>query len=256
MDVVPQVSRCRDRAGIGSPGAGKVVRAVSQHEAPSRNLVATLASLTVVSGLLDGVTFLGLGHVFVANMTGNVVLIGFAAAGAKGFSVAASLTALVAFLAGAVVSGRVSVLVTAVRRLLLVAMIVEGVLTGVAAVVAAAVPAADTGWPRFTIIAVLAFSVGMRNAAVQRTGVPDMTTTVLTSTLTRLASESTLAGGSNPNVGPRTTSVACMFAGAIAGAVLVLHVDPAWPLALSFALVAFTVVGLGGPHPLRVGSPA
>ncbi len=233
-----------------------MVRAVSQPEPTSRSLVATLASLTVVSGLLDGVTFLGLGHVFVANMTGNVILIGFAAAGAKGFSVGASLTALVAFLAGAVVAGRVSAHVTAVRRLLVVAMAVEGVLTGVAAVVAAAVPHLDAGWPRFTVIALLAFSVGMRNAAVQRTGVRDMTTTVLTSTLTRLASESTLAGGSNPNVGLRTTSVACMFAGAVAGAALVLHVDPAWPLALACTLVLFTAADLGRPHPLQAGSVA
>ena len=67
---------------------------MSEPDRPPPSLVVTLAALTVVSGFVDAVSFLGLGHVFTANMTGNVVLIGFAAAGAPGFSVAASLCAL------------------------------------------------------------------------------------------------------------------------------------------------------------------
>ena len=66
---------------------------MSDSDHPPRRSVVTLAALTVVSGFVDAVSFLGLGHVFTANMTGNVVLLGFAAAGAPGFSVAASLCA-------------------------------------------------------------------------------------------------------------------------------------------------------------------
>lgn len=55
-------------------------------------LPAALTVLTVVSGIVDAVSYLGLGRVFAANMTGNVVIIGFAAAGAPGFSVLGSLT--------------------------------------------------------------------------------------------------------------------------------------------------------------------
>ena len=58
-------------------------------------------TLTVVTGLVDAVSYLALGHVFVANMTGNVVFLGFALAGAPGLSAPASLAALVAFLVGA-----------------------------------------------------------------------------------------------------------------------------------------------------------
>ena len=54
---------------------------------PDLPLLYALTSLTVVSGLVDAVSYLGLGHVFTANMTGNVVLLGFATAGAPGFSV-------------------------------------------------------------------------------------------------------------------------------------------------------------------------
>ncbi len=68
-----------------------------------------LVSMTVVTGLVDAVSYLTLGHVFVANMTGNIVFLGFALAGAPGFSIAASLTAIAAFLAGALAGGRLSV---------------------------------------------------------------------------------------------------------------------------------------------------
>src|SRR5882672_4243338 len=68
-------------------------------------LPALLLGLTVMSGLIDAVSILGLGRVFVANMTGNVVFIGFALAGVPGFSLSASIAALLGFLAGALVGG-------------------------------------------------------------------------------------------------------------------------------------------------------
>src|SRR5579872_6078853 len=64
-------------------------------------LPALLLALTVVTGLVDAVSILSLGRVFVANMTGNVVFLGFALAGAPGFSLGASLSALAGFLVGA-----------------------------------------------------------------------------------------------------------------------------------------------------------
>ena len=64
--------------------------------------------LTIVTGIVDAVAYLKLGHVFVANMTGNVVFLGFAAAGASGLSVAGSLLALACFLPGGVAAGRLA----------------------------------------------------------------------------------------------------------------------------------------------------
>jgi uncharacterized membrane protein YoaK (UPF0700 family) len=64
-------------------------------------LPPVLLVLTVVTGLVDAVSYLKLGHVFVANMTGNVVFLGFAIAGASGLSAAASIVALATFLLGA-----------------------------------------------------------------------------------------------------------------------------------------------------------
>src|SRR5713101_454152 len=66
-----------------------------------------LLGMTAVTGLVDAVSFLSLGRVFTANMTGNVVILAFAVAHAPGVSVARSLTALVAFFVGATVGGRI-----------------------------------------------------------------------------------------------------------------------------------------------------
>src|ERR1700731_3452441 len=76
---------------------------------PVRSLPPTLLLLTATTGLVDAVSFLGLGRVFTANMTGNVVFLAFAIAGAKGLSVSASLLALVCFLTGALAGGRLAV---------------------------------------------------------------------------------------------------------------------------------------------------
>src|SRR5271163_4315033 len=74
---------------------------------PFGPLPPLLVAMTMVTGLVDAFSYLLLGHVFVANMTGNVVFLGFAVAGASGFSIAASLVALVSFGLGSVVGGRI-----------------------------------------------------------------------------------------------------------------------------------------------------
>ena len=226
---------------------------MSEPDPPSHPLLVSFGALTVVSGFVDAVSYLGLGHVFTANMTGNVVLIGFAVAGAPGFSVPASLCALGAFLVGALVGGRLARHVSPQRMLLLVALAFEATFTAVAAIVAAAVPAIGSGWPRFTVIALLAFAMGVRNAAVRHFGVADMTTTVLTMTLTGLASDSSLAGGTNPHAGRRVASAVCMFGGALAGAALVIHLHPQWALAIAAFIVVCTALYFAREAPLELG---
>src|SRR5204862_2147685 len=88
---------------------------------PEPVLLPLLLGLTVVTGLVDAVSYLTLGHVFVANMTGNVVFLGFALAGASGFSIAASLVALAAFALGAMAGGHLNSRLGAHRGRLLAA---------------------------------------------------------------------------------------------------------------------------------------
>lgn len=198
-----------------------------------RHLIAALLTLTVISGLVDAVCYLGLGHVFTANMTGNVVIIGFAAAGAPGFSVPASLTSLALFLVGAVCGGVICRQNLRRSRLLSIAVGIEAAFVLAAAVVALTAPTVATGWARYTTIAILAFAMGIRNSVIRRLAVPDMTTTVLTMTLTGLAADSSLAGGTNPHVSRRTLAVLAMFAGALVGALLFVDRGPGLPLAIA-----------------------
>ena len=95
--------------------------------------------------------------------------------------------------------------------------------------------------------------MGMRNAAVRHLGVADMTTSVLTMTLTGLASDSSLAGGSNPNAGRRVASALSMFGGALVGAALVVHVHAAWALAIAAFIVVSTAVYFLRAAPLELG---
>ena len=96
---------------------------------PDGPLPPLLLALTVVTGLVDAFSYLVLGHVFVANMTGNVVFLGFALAGANGFSIPASVVALGAFGLGAVTGGRIATHMGAHRgRLLAVATTLEALL--------------------------------------------------------------------------------------------------------------------------------
>ena len=76
---------------------------------------AILVTMTAVTGVVDAISFLAMGHVFTANMRGNIVLLGFALAGAAGLSVSRSSLALIAFLAGAVGGGRMTLHVSGHR---------------------------------------------------------------------------------------------------------------------------------------------
>ena len=206
------------------------------------SLLRALTVLTVVSGIVDAVCYLGLGRVFTANMTGNIVVLGFAAAGAPGFSMSASLTSLGMFLVGAVAGGRISKRIVSRSRLLITAMVAEAILVGAAAVVSFLASTVAAGWGRYTTIATLAFAMGGRNAVVRHLAVRDVTTTVLTQTLTGLAADSSLAGGSNPRSGRRGGAVVAMLIGAVVGAALYLHEGAGLPLLLAAVATAGTAL--------------
>ncbi|MFD8421588.1 YoaK family protein [Streptomyces sp. NPDC059466] len=209
-------------------------------------LVAVLLGLTVVSGLIDAVSYLGLGHVFTANMTGNVVVLGFAAAGAPGFSVWHTLTSLACFLVGAAAGGRVAVRFggRSRRSWARVTLAVEAVLVGGCAAVAFTAPGA-TG-TTYTLIAVTAFAMGLRNATVRKLGVPDLTTTVLTMTLTGLAADAAVGAGAGSRSPRRAASVVAMAVGALLGAWLVLHHGLGIPLLIAAVATGVLAVSASG----------
>src|ERR1700727_1098962 len=80
-------------------------------------LTVLLLTLTFTTGLVDAVSYLGLGRVFSANMTGNVVLLGFGIAGGYQLPIVAPIVSLLAFLGGAAIGGALADAIAARHRL-------------------------------------------------------------------------------------------------------------------------------------------
>ncbi len=228
---------------------------------PKDPLPLVLVFLSAVTGLVDAVSVLGLGQVFVANMTGNTVFLGFAVGGAPGFEIPRYVAALLAFLVGALAGGWIAnAFAHSTRRWwLLTVAAVEAILFWVAAVVAIWYDAGSLSpAPRlFTLIGLTALAMGLRNATVRRLKVPDLTTTVLTLTLTGLAADSSLSGGENKNWRRRIAAVLATFVGAVVGAMLVRTSGLVVPLVITGAVVIVVTLAYS-LHPasrLRAGEP-
>ncbi|MBG6217145.1 uncharacterized membrane protein YoaK (UPF0700 family) [Arthrobacter sp. CAN_A6] len=178
-----------------------------------------MLALTFSTGVIDAVGFLGLDRVFTGNMTGNVVLLGMGFAGAADLPILRPALALVFFMVGAALAGRV------LRRapegwtgrtsatLLVVALGTAGlaVLTVLVDVTAEEMLGSIT-------TSGLALVMGAQAATAKRLKVAEITTVVVTSTITGLASDSRLAGGKSPFWARRAAAIVLILAGAFAGA--------------------------------------
>jgi uncharacterized membrane protein YoaK (UPF0700 family) len=209
------------------------------------SLPRLLLVLTGGAGLVDAVSYLALGHVFVANMTGNVVFLGFSIGGASGVSTLASLVAIASFLGGAMWGGRLGASFGEDRGQLLAAGMEVQVVLVVAAAILAAVAGVHGSASRYPLIVLLAAAMGIQTAIARRLGVRDLPTTVLTQTLAGLASELRIGNiTTDPLFRRRALAVAAMLLGALVGALLVLNVK-SWT-ALAAAAVLIGVVARTG----------
>ena len=216
--------------------------------APSRGskddlLPPLLVALTVVTGLVDSFSYLVLGHVFVANQTGNVVFFAFALAGVGGFSAPASVAAIGCFALGALITGRLGRSLARRRELLLgVTAGIQTVIVAETVTMTALTPIPIPAGLRYALIASLSLTMGAQNATARKLAVPDLTTTVLTLTITGIAADSPLAGATGAYVARRLISVVAMFLGALAGAELVLHVHIVYPLVIALVILAAVAI--------------
>ena len=220
-----------------------------------RPISLLLMMLTFTTGLVDAVSILGLGHVFTALMTGNVVFVGLAAAGAANMSAGNSLLALASFALGAFVGGRIAAARQSgsLRGWLLPVAIIE------AALVVAAARAAELGGQNapgshahgttlYAIIALCAVAMGLRSATAVKIKDPDLKTTVLTLTLTGIAADAPMVGGDMQRWLRRVASVLSLGSGALLGGFLLLHYGLATPLLISAVLVLSATVAFAA-HP-------
>jgi uncharacterized membrane protein YoaK (UPF0700 family) len=231
MSGIPAQRAAPDRGGSVSERAAHSVR---------HPLARALLVLTFTTGLVDAASYLGLGRVFTANMTGNIVFLGFGIAGAGGLPVVSPLVSLGAFLVGSAAGGVLASRMAQrhpghVAR----ALAIEVSLIATAAVLAAAIDVRPNSLSGDALIALLALAMGVRNATVRKIAVPDLTTTVLTMTLTGLAADSRIVGGSGAGSARRIAAVLAMLTGALAGALL-LKTSLALPLAAAAVLALAT----------------
>lgn len=230
-------------SAVASSGT-KTASTPQENASPEKFQLMLMMALTLVTGVVDAVGYLGLDHVFTGNMTGNVVILAMALAGAANLPTLGPLVALGAFLLGAAVAGftlqsspkgwsrRVTLLLTAGCI----------ALTGTAAI---SLIMEDVGRQSIGVIvaAVIAMHMGSQALIARHLGVRDMTTVVITSTMTSLAGES-LVGKQRPRLlNRRLGAVLTMFAGAAIG-VLLLQIHLSVPIGLGIAITAaVTVLG-------------
>ena len=212
-----------------------------------KTIAYALLGMTMVTGLVDAVSYLSLGRVFTANMTGNLLVLAFSMAHVSGLSIARSSTALLSFLVGAIFGGRIMARATAEAQ---IQFAVRTFLLEVVFLFAASSCAIgyrghllEDSFRPFALIALMALAMGTRSAAVRKLAIPDLTTTVLTLTITGIAADSSLANGNNPRLARRVTSVVSMFLGAALGAVII-HYSISAALGLGTAISALCSAAL------------
>jgi uncharacterized membrane protein YoaK (UPF0700 family) len=208
--------------------------------------LALMLVLTFSTGIVDAVGYLGLDRVFTANMTGNVVILGMALTGAEDLPIVGPIVALLGFLVGATVVGRV--LRKAPAGWTTASSVVFGLVgvgLGALAVVVTGlhgvpVEAGTTAPPAaLAVTGTLGVVMGGQGAAARRLAVKDVTTVVVTSTLTGLAADSRLAGGTGEGWRRRIGAVVLILAGAAVGAALLRwHIGAGLALAAVIALLA------------------
>ena len=202
-----------------------------------RLTVTALLLLTFATGLVDAVSVLILGHVFVANMTGNVIFLGFWLVPHSGVDMLAAVVAIISFVAGAVIGGRLARHLDAkVRRWLVVALGLEVVVLVSLSVLAGTGVLQYTGGGRLILISGLAVVFGTQNATARQFGVQELSTTVLTQTVVGIGFDSRLAGGKGEREKLRYGVILVMCSGAVLGATLTL-----WAVAPVIALAATVV---------------
>ncbi len=222
---------------------------------PARLHLVLMLLLTFSTGVIDAVGYLGLDRVFTGNMTGNVVILGMALIGADNLPVVGPVIALLCFMLGAVIAGRTLRSESAgwSRRTTALFSTVGAILTAVA--VSLFVHPPHAGDPvTLAITGALAVAMGIQAGTARHLSVKDVTTVVVTSTLTGLAADSRFGSRSGAHAGRRLAAVVLILLGATAGAAL-LHVHPGLGVLLT-AVLTLGAALIGGAARERKQEPA
>jgi uncharacterized membrane protein YoaK (UPF0700 family) len=207
-----------------------------------RTTTACLLLLTFATGIVDAISVLVLGHVFVANMTGNIIFLGFWFAPHTVVDMAAALVAFVSFVTGAIVGGRLSRhLDRDVRRWLTITLGLEVVMLVTLSILSGTGVLDYRDNTKLILIAGLALTFGIQAATARQFGIQELSTTVLTTTIVGIGFDSRTAGGSGHREKLRYSVVLTMCGGALVGATLT-----RWFVAPVIAVAAIAVAVAAG----------
>ncbi len=161
----------------------------------ARYLSALVIILAFTAGCVDAVSYLGLGHIFTANMTGNLVLMAIAVAQGKLLTAIRSMIALVGFVMGAYGA---SVMLLAPSRSrpwrngIPLALASEGTALAAFVLIATAFPHFPSHWLIYLITFLAGFAMGIQSNVARHLNLAGLTTTVVTSTLATLVEDVSL----------------------------------------------------------------
>lgn len=211
--------------------------------------------LTFTTGVIDAVGYLGFDKVFTGNMTGNVVILGMALAGGDDLPILGPFLALVGFMVGAAVGGRVLKDARAAwthRTTVLFASV--GLVTLTLAILILVIGEHPPEWVGIIVTTLLGAAMGTQAATARFIAVKDVTTVVVTSTITGLAADSALGSGKRGASARRFWAVVLILAGAALGALLL-----QWHLGAGMAAAGALIVGvtvIGALHVRFTDRPA
>jgi uncharacterized membrane protein YoaK (UPF0700 family) len=226
---------------VGTPGAPQEARAVpASDEAAGRRRDALLIGLTFAAGVVDAVSYLGLGQIFTANMTGNVVFLALAIGEHNVRTALHSVGALIVFSLAAAASGQILLRPRPPghwpRRVTGLIVAELACLAAFAGVWASVGGRPDAGL-LYLLIGLSSFGMGIQNAAARHLAVPGLTSTVVTGALTNFMVELPALGISGTAQRRGGLSIVALFAGAAIGATLIVYARPFAPIA-TVAIVA------------------
>lgn len=221
-----------------------------------------LVCLTFASGAVDVISFLGLGRVFTALMSGNLILLGLAAGSGAGPEALRSAVSLVVYASGVFMASKLVRDSTTPRvwpANLTVALIWEAIAQ--AGLLAGWLGASGHPNQAFEVmlVGVSALAMGLQAGAVARLAVAGVTTTYVTGTLTGLIGGLALRSGTRRELVRRAVVLIALLAGAGCGALLLRgarSAAPALPLAMTLLVIAVATSRLRGEdESARTGRP-
>lgn len=216
-----------------------------------------LLLLTASTGAIDAVSYIALDKVFTGNMTGNVLFIGFALVGIDDIPLLNNVVALLGFIVGSIISGRIVGRGHPVHlpRRSMWTLVVSGVIIFLLAGIWLA-SGPMPSWLLLIVTGVLAAVMGTQVTAIKPIGNSDVTTIVVTNTLANLARDSRWGGGSSQAWLHRVLAVVAMGAGAALGAWVIVVANGAVALAIAGGVFALGAAALAIVSERHDGAPA